>query len=231
MSGSQTIGVGDISSMVGAGILTRSDQRNQRIDMTAEDQFGRPWALIVEKETQEPTCKPTPAGWTDHLQTPSKYVKIPKGRHGQRKLGEVFVDFPTWIDEQKQAEQAYDDLKWKVAELKFPNNLPKPEELDTHPIIVNTVGVAPWPSSAALTYISEHADEPIAKEILGLAGELSIEAQVLLGVAKTKDLLAHQETAPKRYQEFLAWAIAKGKAKNFTAAAALWTDMKKTKEG
>lgn len=226
----EVVTMGDLSSMIGAGIQVQSSQRNQRISMVADDQFGRAWALEVEKETQEPTCLPMPAGWVDHLATPPKYIRVPRGKHGQRRLGEVHVDFATWIDEQIAEEKRWEDFIWKRAEARFADNLPRPEELESHPLLVKDAGPKPWPSSDVLIYVTENKDAKIAREILGLESELSVEAKVMLGIAKTKELLAAQDKAPKRYQEFLAWAIAKGKAKNMTQAAALWTERKTAKE-
>jgi len=127
-------------------------QPEQRTDMQVEDQFGRRWLYSMENKTMEPTGLIDRVGWSDPLNTPQKYLRVPRNKFGRPELGKLEVQFGRWIEDQYhelEGEAGWRANLWNIAQQKFPG-LTTVEEMEAHPVIRKLAGPKPWPSVEAL---------------------------------------------------------------------------------
>jgi hypothetical protein len=77
-------------------------QPDYRRSMTNKDRFGRRWLVVIELKTGDPCVPPLPAGWNDPLNTPPKYVMVP--RDDPRT---VRLLFQRWIEDLRREHRDY----------------------------------------------------------------------------------------------------------------------------
>lgn len=127
-------------------------QADQRRDMVATDEWGRPWLLAVETKTGDPTghifpCRGEPqwAGVTDAEIPPQQYLSVPKDQWGQPAWGRLTTDYARWRDDVDRATTAWRDNLWrlgqKVYQAKFD---PKTAEEDEY--LMTLAGPKPSPT-------------------------------------------------------------------------------------
>lgn len=158
-------------------------QADQRRDIIAVDQHGRPWLVCVELATGDPTGAIDTAGWSDPLRNTSKYVIVPKNAYGTQQWGTVQVDWPRWIREQEGYEQAYRTRFIEVGR-EMNKGTFDPEKWEQNPYLTELVGPRPWPSSAVLRMAQAGHQELLGLEPLGPVG------RKLLGIQTADDLEA-----------------------------------------
>ena len=76
-------------------------QAEQRQSFNKPDQWGRSWLISIEKATGDPTGQILPAGWSDPINTPQKYLLVP------RHQASISVDYKPWIEDMKAADREY----------------------------------------------------------------------------------------------------------------------------
>lgn len=179
-------------------------QRDQRVQITAEDQFGRVWSYAMEKETMDPTGQVSPGNWTDPMNTPAeKYMMVPPGKFGQKQLGTMSLDWRRWAADQ---DLALTDWKnglfriWLEVKKGLPFNM---EQAMNDPDIQHVAGLGSWPSGDTIRYafskFGTPKDDDTAKSLRGqnlvrvdyaerpgkfsMVNKLTDEAKALLGIA------------------------------------------------
>ncbi len=93
-------------------------QADQRRDQVYEDQFGRPWLVAIELATGDPTSHIAPAGWTDTLNVPQQFLRVPRDKYGQPKMGRLEIAFSEWRLEVERA-----NTDWKTQLYKIGNKV------------------------------------------------------------------------------------------------------------
>ncbi len=76
-------------------------QADQRQSFNKPDQWGRSWLISIEKATGDPTGQILPAGWSDPINTPQKYLRVP------RHQATMSVEYEPWIADMKAADRDY----------------------------------------------------------------------------------------------------------------------------
>lgn len=202
-------------------------QPDQRRNLNAKDQFGRSWGLTIEIATGAPTGVICPAGWGDPMNTPQKYMKVPKDEHGQPMWGRIEVDFTTWLDEQVQREREWRVQLWQIGQDKLGVKFDaKSAEEDEY--LLHLVGPKPWPSSAAILAAME--GDPA---LLGLT-EMTPRGRKMLGIVRLEDLVERapveaqpelrEEVVNLTYREFVSRMSKAGK--NLKDISAAWQEHK-----
>jgi len=213
-------------------------QRDQRAAFNGTDQHGREWLYEVELKTMDQTAEMRPAGWTDPLRTPIKWVKLvrnPKTR--QPIFDKVRILWREWISEQRRALEEWKLNLWNVAN-DLSSGLLNTEQMEADPRIVKMAGPKPWPPVEALeaaanghrgflgivpTHLVDGRPNPDA---------LAVEARKVLGIvyledfendAVTTDAPPVQQNVPiptATYNEFLKDCLSRGMT--MAQGAELW---------
>ena len=220
------------SSAFGQGLADQSEWRRQHM---ARDSFGRSWRVNVEKESGYP-IRSLPAGWSDPLPTPDKYITV--GRDG---YGGISIGFDQWITDQDAAlgtwwgtvdglgeaqhGMAYNPAKARAldaGELELPVG-------DIHAWVIRQGGPKPQPEPAVLRLAKDGN-----RHLLGLepmpcsvkdymtwlqAGEGSVEEQ-------DPEFAAFVATKPS-WSKFLGWCRAHGSSAQ--EASQRWNALKEKK--
>lgn len=215
-------------------------QRDDRGSLNATDQFGRSWLYTYETKTLEQTGEMRPAGWTDPLRTPIKYLIVPKQPGtSQPMFGTIRVLFAEWIADTKRAMDDWQQNLWNVGQDLFKGAFKSTQELEEDPRVVKQAGPKPWPSHDALVAASRGH-----KGLLGIVppmlpdgrpnlDPLAVEARQMLGIVYLEDLSAAPvegvpapviATSLGDYRTFVADAMRAGKT--MAEAAALWNSHK-----
>lgn len=178
-------------------------QRDQRTQITAEDQFGRVWSYMMERETMDPCGQISPGNWTDPLNTPAeKYMMVPPGKFGQKQLGILSLDWRRWAKDQDAGLEVWRTglyRIWKEVKTGLPYTLAAAEN---DPDILFHAGAGPWPSGAAIRYafskFGSKKDDETARSLRGqnlervdyeerpgkfsMVNKLTPEAKAMLGL-------------------------------------------------
>ena len=197
-------------------------QPSQRRSLNPRDQFGRLWHTNIEIATGDATGGIIPAGWSDPLNTPTHYIRVPRTDDGQMQLGTVEVDFPRWIhDHEAEEERWFTQLYQNAHSIYKTLDQSEVKNLVHDKYMTDITGPKPFPSVEVLKKAQQGY-----RPFLGLE-PLSAEDRAMLGKRTLGDLLAPAptdvpEAPPENYQEFIGWAIRGKHAKNLGDAAALW---------
>jgi len=153
-------------------------QADMRRDQIYEDQFGRPWLVAIELRTGDPTGYIAPAGWTDELRIPQQYLRVPRDKYGQPKMGRLQIAFDEWRLEVERANQ-----EWKTHFFRIGNKVYgmkfDPHTAESDEYLMALAGPKPHPTLEMLdramrndttTVLDERANE---RETV-LAGETRI---------------------------------------------------------
>ncbi len=73
-------------------------QPQYRRDYNATDQWGRLWLVTIEHKTGGVVGIPTPAGWSDPLHIPSRYLELDRQNPNR-----IIVHYQRWHDDLQQA--------------------------------------------------------------------------------------------------------------------------------
>lgn len=196
-------------------------QAEQRRDRNLPDQFGRKWLVCLELATGEPTGGIIPAGFTDPLHTPQKYLKIPRDADGQPAMDRMLVDIDLWITEFEEADRAWLQQLMENAQLMYKRmDRAQMADLPSDPYIVRLTGPRPKPNVAVLRRAKAGY-----KPFLGLA-PLSRQDRSDLGEETYEDMqnadpLPAQGQEPEQYHEFIQWSM-KERGVSFKEALDQW---------
>lgn len=165
-------------------------QRDDRLPIVAEDQFGRPWMFKIEKKTMEITGDIQPCKWDpsarsagiDPLRTPQKYFHLPRLRNGMPDVGRVRVDYDTWIEDTKVGLRDWVTHLWNTGQQLNPGARTI-YEIEKDPRCLHWAGNRPWPSTRILELAKAGN-----KQLLGLA-PLTAETQKLLRQISVETIL------------------------------------------
>jgi len=174
----------DLSEHIGIPTDKPKTQADTRLDINADDQFGRGWMFSVEKETMDPVGEFNRIAWpfaSDPLKTPTKYVVMLVGRHGQKDLGRVEIDFPQWIKDVRQGLNNWNEAVMGIGQEKFGGSMTV-EALFKDPRVLSWAGPRPSPSIKAL-----QAAAAGDRELLGLV-ELTDQGRALINELPPVDL-------------------------------------------
>lgn len=202
-------------------------QADFRRDINPKDQFGRKWSACIEIATGEPTGGIFPAGWTDPLRTPIKYLIVPRNEDGQAEIGKIKVDFPRWISEQEHDEKGWYDQLYQIALAKNVDIPSDPITLETNKILLGLTGPRPWPSVEAIRLASDGDRRLLGFEPSTKADRIMLRQQTLddMKGGSSKDPVL----PPDNYQDFVGWAFKHGGVSNgdLKKVAELWQDHRK----
>lgn len=213
-------------------------QRSTRDEGVFEDQFGRPYLVVWEKKTGDPTGQidrahfPDGKPWDDPLHTPQKYFSVPKNKYGQKEHGHLFVDLEQFAKDQAQGVRDWTNSLWANAEIEYPSQKPVPSEMEKDPLLLRRTGPKPWPAADIVRIAMRGATDALARQLLGL-DPLGPEAKLMLGAPDSQDVIgsyveAKVDQPPVKWTEFVAWAIRTGKAKDLKECSALREALKRT---
>lgn len=216
-------------------------QRDHRRAFNAIDQHGREWLYEVELKTMEQTAEMRPAGWTDPLRTPIKYVQLLKQKNGQPIFDKVTILWKDWIADTRRAVQGW-LLNLHSVGQELSSGLLTTAQLESDPRIAREAGPKPWPSAEAIEAASRGH-----QGLLGIvpthttdgsrpnSDPLAVEARKLLGIVYLEDLGAEAATEPQKdappasesiptgsYQEFIRDCLKRGKS--MAEGAELWRE-------
>ena len=124
-----------------------ADQAKQRRGVRLEDQFGRWWGTSIEKTTGDPCSGIAPwGGWTDPLNTPNAYLRVPKHEDGMPIPGKLRVAFPEWIASVRGSEDDW-DMAIQQAGKETYKITTREERLDwpNDPVLQGVAGPRPYP--------------------------------------------------------------------------------------
>lgn len=193
-------------------------QADQRRDINPLDQFGRKWSMTIEIITGDPTGGIFPAGWSDPLKTPMKYIKVRRTPEGQSELGRVLVDFPSWVEEIRHEDGLWYQQLYENAIAKYATIDPaKVATLDRDPFLLRLTGPKPWPSIEVITaamqgdrgFLGLEPLTPKHRAMLNMSTIEDLKAGATMPEAPvTRDL----STPPESYKEFIRWAYETGAA-------------------
>lgn len=158
-------------------------QADQRRDIVATDQHGRPWLMAIELATGGTTGQIDAAGWSDPLRTPQKYLHVPKNTYGTQQWGTIAVDWTAWMRDIAEYAEAWQLRLWEVGREMNKVNF-NPKEAETDPYLLKLTGPRPWPSVEALKMA-----EAGHRELLGL-DPLTTVGRKVLGIQTVADLEA-----------------------------------------
>lgn len=190
--------------------ITQADQRR---GFNPRDQFGRKWLAQIELASGD-LCEVLPAGWSDPLRTPVKFIRMARVE-GQTDMSKLVVDTATWRMVVEQDERVWYDQLIQNALLKNVD-ITDLAELERHKILLGLTGPKPFPSSEIL----KAADEG-DQQYLGIA-PLDAEHRAKLGLSTLADLKAPRAAPvavppvddsqpPEKYQDFVSWAQRTGR--------------------
>ncbi len=131
-------------------------QAEQRRDMVATDDLGRPWLMAIEIKTGDPTGHIFPcrgeapwAGVSDDQIPPQQYLIVPKDQWGQPAWGRLVIDFARWRDDIQRATEAWKQQLWRLGQKVYQNKF-NPETAEDDEYLMTLVGPKPKPSVADL---------------------------------------------------------------------------------
>lgn len=189
-------------------------QQTQRRDINPKDQFGRKWSMAIELATGDPCGGIFPAGWTDPLRTPMKYLAVPRNEEGQAEIGRLRVDFDTWTAEHEDEERRwYQQLHANARDVYKRLDPTEVARLEQDKFLLDLTGPKPWPSPAVIR-AAKNGD----RQYLGLE-PLDVAHRVALGRETIEDLkagipapapepvAADTTLPPEKYSDFMAWAF------------------------
>lgn len=133
-----------------------SSQAQQRRDMVAMDDLGRPWLLAIELKTGDPTghifpCRGEPQwqGYTDEEVPPQQYLTVPKDQWGQPAWGRLEVDLPRWREDVRRATDAWRRHYHELGQKAYKNAY-NPETHKDDEYLHDLCGPKPSPSLEAI---------------------------------------------------------------------------------
>ncbi len=204
-------------------------QADKRRDVVAEDQFGRPWIYSMDLENGGPTGLIKPAGWTDPLRTPTKYLSVPRNKWGHADLGKMVLDVARWEKDQSEALRGWTRSFWEIGKNEYQSRFdPNDPATMKDPYLLNLVGNKPWPSHICLNAMSKprhiaHSAllgnsemNPSARELLGVdpAAYDAAEAAAMMISDDVEANLQYQDMSVKdfldmdpTYGDYIAWAM------------------------
>lgn len=223
-------------------------QRSTRDEGIFEDQFDRPYLVVWEKKTGDPTGQIdrahfqtkdsggrvlTETPWNDPLNTPQKYLSVPKNKFGQKMAGHLYCDLRQYAADQRAALREWTNFLWANAEIEYPSQKPVPSEMERDPLLLRRTGPKPWPSHEVVLVAARGVEDAMARQLLGL-DPLGAEARLMLGTPDSQDVIGdyvekRADEAPVRYTEFVAWAIRTQRAHNLKEVSVLWDEQKKAR--
>lgn len=202
-------------------------QSSRRRDITAKDQFGRPWSGSIDVDAGDFTGIILAAGWSDPLRTPQHLIRMPKNEFGQLTYGRVEIDFDRWIRDQKKSNAEWMRTFYSVGKQLYAARF-DPHEHANDAYLLEQTGPRPRPTVECL----EAALDENHKAHLGLLGlaPLNDEAVTLLGldpeaekaIREAGTTQQERDAAESRmtvmqflsleptYQEFLKWGRGQG---------------------
>lgn len=131
------------------GMKKVKTQPDYRKNLLVTDQFGRSWAITVEKDTGDVCGQIFTAGWVDPLRTPQVFFKMVRGADGEPNWRDARVDLRAWyrqqVDEERQWKVNFNNIGYQTFGREF-----RPEKHMTDPWLLQLVGPRPWPSSDAI---------------------------------------------------------------------------------
>jgi hypothetical protein len=113
-------------------------QPDYRRNMVNKDRFGRRWFVVIEIKTGDPCSAILPAGWDDPLNTPQKYLQVP--REDPRTVRVLYV---RWIEDLRREHR-----DWKQQLDRVGQNLYGEQYKETEPPtrrMLELVGARPLP--------------------------------------------------------------------------------------
>ena len=213
------------------GIPTNApSQSDKRMDLNAEDQFGRAWLLTIEKATGDPTGQITQAGWDDPLHTPQVYLKVPRNRFGQPAHGHIEVTFARWITESKADLGIWVQRLYQCAQKFYPSGF-DPKTIHEDPLVAQAAGPQPWPPIPVLEAASKGHQGFLGLAPLTEEDRRGLKRQTVEDLLREVAEVAHGMTPqpapspePETWPEFLALQRKAGKSAREAASA--WNERK-----
>lgn len=158
------------------------DQARYRRSQQMRDQFGRRWAAVVEIATGDPVGPISPVGFTDPLQTPMKYLTVPRDSNGLVVPGRLRVDFEQWIKDLEDGDRDWMvDLHDKARQLYSVVTPDQARNLVNDPYVTKEVGDRPGKRFMHLARDGENVADIIKRavaldpELLGMAADESYD--------------------------------------------------------
>lgn len=127
-------------------------QQEQRRDMVATDDLGRPWLMAIELKTGDPTgqilpCRNEPQwkGVTAEQIPPQQYLSVPKDQWGQSAWGKLEIDWKRWRTDVDRALKAWQANLWRLGQKVYQSKFdPKTAEQDEY--LMTLAGPKPVPA-------------------------------------------------------------------------------------
>lgn len=195
-------------------------QADERRSYNIADQFGRSWLIEIELKTGEPTGVIQPAGWTDPLRTPQKYLRLKAPT--QLGGGGLYVDVDRWVEDHRQALTEWRKSLWIVGQQKYQNKF-DPRVAEEDEFLLTMTGPKPWPSVEVLQalptdtgYQGKTPLTPTHRKALGVPTLEDLSADLSATMPQAQPL----EPGATTYKAFLAEALKQGKT--MAEAAELW---------
>lgn len=102
------------------------NQAKYRRVQIARDQFGRPWAQIIEVETGDPCAgNGLPDGWVDRIRTPNSMIRVPRDRSRRPIPGRCHIDFDRWIVQLKSDLEDWRRYLYQVGKYRYKKTSPE----------------------------------------------------------------------------------------------------------
>jgi hypothetical protein len=131
-------------------------QYDQRRDIVATDELGRPWLVATELKTGDPTGHIYPCrgeaewkGFSDEEIPPQQYLRVPKNKWGQTQSDRLEIDFDRWRDDVSKANDAWRRLFHQIGQKVYKNAF-NPEMHKTDEYLLDLTGPKPSPSVEAI---------------------------------------------------------------------------------
>jgi hypothetical protein len=121
------------------------DQSKYRRTQIARDQFGRPWAQIIEIATGDPcTGNGLPYEWNDKLRTPNQFIRVPRDS-GRRPIpGRCHISFEEWIPQLEQDLKDWRRYLMQVGKFRYKKTTPQEiKEWETDDYLLEDAGPKP----------------------------------------------------------------------------------------
>ena len=162
------------------------DQQRYFTGATLVDQFGRTWGTSLDKETGWDHSPITPAGWSDDIRIPAKYVNMIKsvGGDGHPVSGKVKIDVERFIRDQTEATKEWEkDLALDALHIyKHLEQGTTVEDLEKDRNVIALAGLRPSPTPEEIEKYFEALEVPeisdeldyktFVKTVIGRGGNL-----------------------------------------------------------
>ena len=187
-----------------------ADQAKQRRDVRLEDQFGRWWGTAIEKSTGDPCCEISPVGgWSDPLNTPNIYLRVPRHEDGSTIAGKIEIQFDRWITSIRSSTEDWLNTIDEAGRVSYKVTTPEERAL--------------WPQDEYLKKIAGPEPLPTVETLMrardGDRQLLGLTKDVKTGTTHPADMTYMEFVVENREDEF-------GKFRNMVTIGKLWQEHK-----